>query len=46
MGQRNEDLGETEIEEIVSERCAPVTPLCLEIFEIPWTAWPASLLCP
>ena len=22
MGQRNEDLGETEIEEIVSERCA------------------------
>ena len=36
MGQRNEDLGETEIEEIVSERCAQ-SLCCVRIFEIPWT---------
>ena len=34
MGQRNEDLGETEIEEIVSERCAQ-SLCCVRIFEIP-----------
>ena len=36
MGQRKEDLGETEIEEIVSERCAQSLS-CVWIFEILWT---------